>query len=254
MGYQKQPHGETVEGCLLQAWKTLTREDVQLISCSRLDTHVNAEHFVLNVHTQCQLAPEEILRGLNGILISALHKEICIYRAAYAPPDFHARFHTKGKHYRYLIWHGRARHRRYLRSAWHVRTPSLHPDLAAIAKQFIGTKDFSAYRSQDCTARQTTKTIHDIDHWSHPLYPELGIFDVWGTGFLKNMIRNIVGTILDVSCGKLTVDQVNESFLHGSRERMGQCAPGWGLSLQRVHYNESTYTEAWQRKARSMWP
>jgi tRNA pseudouridine38-40 synthase len=254
MGYQKQPHGETVEGCLLNAWKMLTREDAQLIACSRLDTNVNAEHFVFNVHTTCELSPDEILRGLNGILISGMNKEICIYSAAQVDESFHARFQTVGKHYRYLIWHGRSRHRRYLRSAWHVRTAHLHPNLEGLAQHFVGTKDFSAYRSKDCTAQQTVKTIHYIDLWQHPLYPELLIFDIWGSGFLKNMIRNIIGTIIDVSSGKFLISDLHDSFTHGTRERMGQCAPGWGLSLQRVHYEESTYTAAWMMKARHMWP
>lgn len=240
-GYQRQPHAPTIEGCLLQAWKILTQEDIQLISCSRLDTGVCADHFVANVHTSVTLTCEQIIRGMNGILHHNLRARICIYDVAEVAADFHARFHAKGKHYRYLIWHGRARHAQFTRNAWHLRKREINFDLGPVVATFEGTHDFSAFRSQDCQAASTIKTIDRALFWRHSRWPELGVVDFWGRGFLKNMIRNLVGTAIDVAGGDLTLQDIQDAFGHGDRTCMGPCAPGYALRLKHVYYDEAKY-------------
>ena len=242
-GYQRQPHAPTIEGCLLEAWKTLTHSEIQLISCSRLDTGVCADHFVANLHTTVSLTCEQIVRGLNGILHHNLRARICIYDVADVAPDFHARFHAKGKHYRYLIWHGRSRHAQFTRNAWHLRKREINFELGPIVAAFEGTHDFSAFRSQDCQAASTIRTIDRAHFWRHSRWPELGVVDFWGRGFLKNMIRNLVGTAVDVAGGELTEHDIRDAFAHGDRTRMGPCAPGYALRLKQVYYDEAKYLE-----------
>lgn len=241
LGYQRQPHGPTVEGVLLKAWEILTNEKIQLVSCSRLDADVDAEHFVANVMTRSEKTPEELLRSLNGILANVLNARICFYRISEAPLDFHARFHAIGKHYRYLIWHGRGRQTQILGKSWAVRKKDFDHDLERTLRIFEGTHDFSAFRSQDCQARTPVRHIDRIHVQNHPRWPELFILDFYGRGFLKNMIRNIVGSAVAVATGDLTVSDLQAAFEHRDRSKTGPCAPGHGLCLKQVFYDEQQY-------------
>ena len=243
LGYQRQPHGPTAEGFLVKAWQILTGEDARIIGCSRLDTGVDAEHFVANVPSNTKIPAEALVRGLNGILWNTLHARISIYDAEDVPLDFHARFHAVGKHYRYLMWHGRGRVAGLAERAWHVRKRHLDQDLLPIFQVFVGTHDFSAYRSQDCQSAQPVRTIDRIDFWKHPVWPELGIIDVWGQGFLKNMIRNLVGNAVAVAADDLKIVALTQAFEHRDRAQMGPCAPGHGLCLKQVYYNRTVYNE-----------
>jgi tRNA pseudouridine38-40 synthase len=229
---------------LLKAWEILTGEKASLISCSRLDAGVDAEHFVANVHTWTHHPPAAIVRSLNGILWNVLNTRISIYDVTEAAEDFHARFHAVGKHYRYLVWHGRGRVAAYAERAWHIRKREMRSDLASIFQVFEGTHDFSAYRSQDCQSAITTRTIDRIHFCWHPSWPELGIVDFWGRGFLKNMIRNLVGNAVAVGCGDMKIWELTDAFEHHDRIKMGPCAPGHGLCLIHVYYNTESYLES----------
>ncbi len=240
-GYQYQPHAPTVQETLTQAWKQLTGEHVLLFGCSRLDANVSASHFALNLYSQTKHSCDRILRSLNGILQTSFKAPISIYTCTDVAPEFHARFDTIGKHYRYLIWYGRGHHALLTPHSWQVRSRVAPTQVAHIFKMFEGKHNFSAYRAQDCTAATTERTIHRADTWTHPRFPELRVLDFWGDGFLKNMIRNIVGTVLDVATQKLSENVIMESFEHGNRAQVGQCAPAHALSLERVYYDRHEY-------------
>lgn len=242
-GYQRQPHGPTAEAFLMKAWHILAGEQTRIIGCSRLDAGVDADHFVANLNTNTTRDVESILRSLNGILWNSLRVPISIYEVIEVPSDFHARFHAIGKHYRYLIWHGRGRVAAYADRAWHIRKRELGDNLGSVLQVFVGTHDFSAYRSQDCQSSQTVRTIDRIAFWRHTTWPELGVIDVWGQGFLKNMIRNLVGNAVAVASGDMVTDELTAAFAHGDRSRMGPCAPGHGLCLKHVYYDPSVYRE-----------
>lgn len=248
-GYQYQPHAFTVQEALNTAWKKLTGEVVVLCGCSRLDAGVHAHQFVLNFFSQTELSEAAILRSLNGILCSVMKVAICIYRCEFVSHDFHARFHATGKHYRYLIWHGFAQHAIFTPTCWNVRSRQNLKNLGEILKQFEGTHDFSAYRASDCAShvsegrvlpegckKVTLKTMFKVTTSIHPEFSEMLIIDIYGDGFLKNMIRNMVGTAVDVATGKLPEKTITESFVHGNRALVGMCAPGLGLSLMQVFY------------------
>lgn len=256
-GYQYQPHAFTVQEALNTAWKTLTGEVVTLYGCSRLDAGVHAHQFVLNFHSHTLLGEEAIVRGLNGILHSVMKVSISIYRCEFVSPEFHARFHAVGKHYRYLIWQGFAHHALLTPQCWHVRSRQNLQKLGEILKQFEGTHDFSAYRASDCAThasdgrvlseghqKPTVKTIFKVAATPHPEFPEMITVDIWGDGFLKNMIRNMVGTAVEVATGKLSDKTITDSFMHGKRELVGTCAPGWGLSLRQVFYKKEVLQAA----------
>ncbi|MEN9530598.1 MAG: hypothetical protein RI932_2471, partial [Pseudomonadota bacterium] len=112
--------------------------------------------------------------------------------------------------------------------------------------QSVGEHDFSAFRASDCTAKSTVRKVERVDVWRHPVYPEALTVDVWGEGFLKNMVRNLVGTAVDVATGKLCSSAVIDALQHLDRTRIGQCAPAHALTLQRVFYTSADWHEALQ--------
>jgi tRNA pseudouridine38-40 synthase len=240
-GYQYQPAQKTVQEVLTNAWKTLNREQVLLFGCSRLDSGVSASHFVLNLYSQTTLNCERIVRGLNGVLQTVFRAPIAVYSCEDAPANFHARYDTVGKHYRYLIWHGRGSHALLAPHCWQFRSCESPKNLPNILAEFEGTHDFSAFRAQNCQSSTTERTIRRADCWNHPRHPELTVFDFWGDAFLKNMIRNIVGTALDIATKKLPTDTISRAFEHGNRDAVGQCAPGHALTLERVYYDVGKY-------------
>jgi tRNA pseudouridine38-40 synthase len=237
-GYQTQPNVVTVQETLNSAWRILTGESVILLGCSRLDSQVHANYYVLNFYSETLLLEEKILRALNGILHNQLKAEICIYNCEFVDENFHSRFHAKGKHYRYLIWYGQKTHALLTPRCWHIHSKNSLENLAEIMQQYIGEHDFAGFRASDCSSKQTLKTIYNIQTRQHIQFPEMFIIDIFGDGFLKNMIRNMVGTAVQVSIKKLHDTCILEAFEHKNREQVGVCAPGWALTLMKVYYSK----------------
>ena len=245
MGYQSQPHGVTVQDLLSKAWVTLTQENTTLYGCSRLDAGVHANQYFVNFYTRSSRSCEEIHRSLNGILRSHLNVAISVYNARDVEPDFNARFDTLGKHYRYRIWYGRGHHASLTTAAWAVRSREFNAEILSSAlNELTGAHDFSAFRASDCTAKSTVRKVERIDVWAHPFYPEAIVIEVWGEGFLKNMVRNMVGPAVDMATGKLCSTTMTDALKHLDRTRIGQCAPAHALTLQRVFYIPSQWNDA----------
>lgn len=245
MGYQSQPHGVTVQDTLAKAWRVMTKESTTLYGCSRLDAGVHANQFFVNLYTRSQRSPDEIYRALNGILRTQMGAQISVYSAKEVDSGFNARFDTLGKHYRYRLWYGRGHHAALTPAAWAVRSRTfddqvLRESLAVL----IGRHDFAAFRASDCTAKTTVRKIERIDVWSNSHYPEAITIDIWGEGFLKNMVRNIVGTAVDSAIGKLCSSAAAQALSHLDRSRIGQCSPAHALTLQRVFYQPEVWSAA----------
>ncbi|WGL59634.1 tRNA pseudouridine(38-40) synthase TruA [Pigmentibacter sp. JX0631] len=245
-GYQQQPNVFTVQEAITKAWFILTKETVTLTGCSRLDAGVHANSFVLNLQSQTNYSLERIQKGLNGIFHSQLHLDISLYSVEHVASDFHARFSSQGKHYRYLIWYGFSEHAFLTRRCWHVRTKLDVSELFLQLQNFVGEHDFSAFRAIDCGAKNTIKKIYQIHAQFHPVYSECIVIDIWGEGFLKNMIRNMVGTAVDIASNKLSKNTITEGYLHKNRNLTGVCAPAWGLTLMQVFYSKKELEKALQ--------
>lgn len=224
----------------MDAWRVLAHEDVVLHGCSRLDAQVHAESYVLNFHTASALTCDRIIKGLNGIF-HAMQMQISVYDCQFVESHFHARFHAVGKHYRYLIWHGKRENALWTNRCWHVHSPKSLVELQDIFSQFQGEHDFAAYRASDCGAKTTVRHVHRIHVSCHPRFPELKIIDIFGDGFLKNMIRNMVGTAVEVALGKKEKNTITDSFKHRNRTLTGVCAPAHALTLLKVYYEKDTF-------------
>ncbi len=253
-GFQIQPHVLTAQEVIQKSWKILTHEDVTLIGCSRLDAEVHAYRYVLNFKTATKLDRMKIIKSLNGIFYHEFKAAISLLSADFVEDDFHSRFHAKGKHYRYLIWQGVSEHALLTRRCFHVKCKNEIQNLPSIMAEYVGFHHFGAFRASDCFSQKLEKTIYEIDVWDHPHFSEMKMIDIWGDGFLKHMIRNMVGTAIDIATKKLSSDTIQKAFEHHNRTLTGVCAPGCGLTLMNVYYDEKVAKNEAERKMREFVP
>ena len=149
LGYARQPHGPTAQGSLTEAWRVFTGETAELSGCSRLDAGVHAHRYCLHLGTAFRGDLGLAVQHLNGILRNHLGVGIRVLGASWAEESFHARFSAAGKHYRYLVWHGRGEHALLTPRCWHLRTPRPQPeDWVQVFRLYEGTHDFARFRGR----------------------------------------------------------------------------------------------------------
>ena len=240
-GWQRQANGPTVQGHLEAALGKLLTHEVAVVGASRTDAGVHARGQVASFRTERAIPLHGIRRGLNSLLPAA----IAVASASEVADDFHPRFSATGKHYRYLVFTRADRSPHWRTRAWH------HPgalDLAAMrqaAGALIGEHDFAAFRAAGCTARTTIRNIEEIAigeggeaaAWE----PHLVAIDVRGNAFLRNMVRIVVGTLVEVGEGRRPISQVAEILSSGDRTQAGLTSPAHGLELVSVRYGGRRY-------------
>jgi tRNA pseudouridine38-40 synthase len=167
--------------------------------------------------------------GVNRLL----PPDVAVREAAEAPEGFHARFDARGKWYRYAIYIAPVRSPLQSRRAWHLRAAL---DLAAMdraAQDFVGRHDFAAFRSAGCDARTTEREVFSVQMENQG---ELLLIDVRGAGFLRNMVRVMVGTLVEIGMGRRPHTDVANLLREGCRQKAGRTAPAQGLCLMEVWY------------------
>jgi len=228
-GWQRQPGMRTVQGCLEDGIRELLGEAVFVRGAGRTDAGVHADGQVASFALASRIPPRGLLKGHN----SRLPPDVALVDVADAAADFDARFSARGKVYRYTVWNHMVRAPRHARTSWHVRRAL---DMAAIreaAAALVGEHDFRAFRASDCERRTTRRIIRRLDVERQGA---LLTFDVEATAFLKNMVRILVGTLVDVGRGLIGPDAVTRMFETGDRAAGGMTAPPQGLTLLRVLY------------------
>jgi tRNA pseudouridine38-40 synthase len=222
-GWQRQDNAPTVQQHLEEALAQLVQHEVTVTGASRTDAGVSARAQVASFQTDKPIPLHGIRRGLNSLL----PRSIAIREADEAAADFHPRFAATGKLYRYTIL-ARPERSPLLPRAWHLSQPL---DLAAMragAAALLGEHDFSAFRAAGCTARTTVRRVDTID-----ITPagELVTIEIRGNAFLRQMVRIIVGTLVDKP------GQVAEILAGKDRTQAGVTAPAEGLELVAVFYD-----------------
>lgn len=228
-GWQIQPNGVTVQQELCDAFRNLSGKDENIIGCSRTDAGVHANMFCCNVRTECSIPAEKVPDALNFYL----PPQISVYACEEVDFDFHARYDCKGKEYVYLIYNGKYRNPFYENKAMFYPYEIDAEMLNREAKAFIGTHDFSAFCSAGTDIEDKTREIFDC---SVTRNGDLIEVKVSGNGFLYNMVRIIVGTLLDIQREKIekgTIPQIIESR---NRDNAGVTAVACGLYLNKVFY------------------
>lgn len=228
-GWQIQPGLPTIQGVLEDTAKRISGEEGHITGAGRTDAGVHALGQVANFWTRSDLAPDRWQRALNGLLPPDIRAR-CVETA---PKDFEARRSAKDKTYRYAIRN--APSQSALERHWllHVSHPLDLAPMAEATAALIGEHDFSAFRAADGNAPSPVRQIYEACFLAER---DRLHFVVRGNGFLKHMIRIVVGTLLDVGRGRLSPDQFQDILHSRDRRRAGKTAPPHGLCLMHVGY------------------
>lgn len=234
-GWQRQTNGLAVQQVIEEALTSACGHPVTVTGASRTDAGVHALGQALHFDTCCTIPPEKYPFVLNNIL----PPDIRVQSGREVPESFHARFMTAGKIYTYRIInsrHGTAIRRN---NCVHVPVPLELALMRKAMETLTGTHDFSAFQAAGGTAKTTVRTIRQVSLVKEG--DEL-IFTVEGNAFLYNMVRIIVGTLIEIGWKKRGTDAFEKAFVSGNRLDLGVTAPAHGLELTRVFYPDLAFT------------
>lgn len=230
-GWQVQPNGTTVQAVMEGALANILQEPVRLRAAGRTDAGVHARDQVVDFADAGKRDLETVVHGGNALL----PPDIRILSASVVPETFDARRHATEKEYRYFLYLSPVASPFLLRYAWHIET---HLDLDSMRdglSHLVGEHDFTSFRGQGCTARSPVRTVSRAEVAQHDV-PGLFSIGVTGAGFLRHMVRNIVGTVVNAGKGRHSADHIVEILQARDRSAAGVNAPPHGLFLWRVSY------------------
>lgn len=233
-GYQTQINANTIQDQIEKALQKLAKgEFVRIHAASRTDAGVHAKGQVAHFEFPFNITPEGLLKGLNTLLPDA----IVIQDVERVKPEFHSRYDVVGKKYEYRVLNSS------LKNPFKRHFTTHHPYSKNITKAqealkyLEGTYDFSSFSASNTDVVDKVRTIYgasvkeDDDEW---------VFTFIGDGFLYNMIRIIVGTIIEVAEGKRTPESIKEIIEAKNRNKAGKTFPSTGLCLVEIYYNKES--------------
>jgi tRNA pseudouridine38-40 synthase len=220
----------TVQGVLEGAIARVTRRAVRVTAAGRTDAGVHAEGQVAGARVETDLGPGALQRALNGVLPA----DLAVRAAEVAPPDFDARRDARAKLYRYVVWNGPSRSPLRAPRAWDVRAPLDPAAMERAGGAFLGRHDFASFQASGSGVRRTARTLTRLDVEG----VSRGEIRVWveGDGFLRHMVRSLVGTLVEVGRGRRSATDMPAILAARDRRRAGPTAPARGLTLVRVDY------------------
>ncbi|MBT2683745.1 tRNA pseudouridine(38-40) synthase TruA [Bacillus sp. ISL-37] len=231
-GYQVQPGKRTVQGELEKALEKMNKgTSIRVSASGRTDAGVHALGQVIHFDTTLEIEPARWHTALNSLLPD----DIAVSSVDLAKPDFHARFDAVGKEYRYFLLLSKHRDPFQRNYAYQFQYELDHNAMTEASKQLLGTHDFTSFCSAKTEVEDRVRTLKEID-----FYEENGllVFRFVGDGFLYNMVRILVGTILEVGTGRRAADTMLQLLADQDRTLAGKTAPGHGLYLWKVFYDE----------------
>lgn len=229
-GWQVQPNAPTVQETLQDAVERVTGVRSGLTGCSRTDAGVHAAMFCCTLDTESPLRDNKLCSALNFYL----PEDISVYRADEVAAEFHPRYDARGKRYVYRIWNGAQRNPFYSRYSLHRNRPLDEALLNRAAADFVGSHDFAAFCSADSDTQGST--VRTVRLCRVERQGELIRISVEADGFLYNMVRIMVGTLLDIADGRIPPDGIPAILAGKDRTRAGTTAPARGLCLEEVFY------------------
>jgi tRNA pseudouridine38-40 synthase len=230
-GWQRQNKGRTIQGTIEAALETMTGNPVTVIGSGRTDAGVHALNQVAGFRADTKLTAEIFKRGLNSLL----PPDIVVKDCAVVDDAFHARYSARSKVYQYRILNRFTPAALYRQYAWHIKKPL---DLDAMSKAITcleGEHDFSAFEAAGSPRSDSVRTVIDTNLTGKDADGYV-VFTVEANGFLRYMVRNVVGTIVDVGLGKLSPEGFEDILIAKDRRKAGITAPAHGLVLKEVKY------------------
>jgi tRNA pseudouridine38-40 synthase len=235
-GWQTQPGGKTVQDALERALKSFTEVDHPTVCAGRTDAGVHARGQVVHIDTTIDRPDWSWVRGLNALL----PQSVAVRWAQPVPEDFHARFSATAREYSYRIFYSPTRSPIEDRFAtWFYRPLDIEA-MRKAASVLIGSHDFSAFRSSEC---QAASPIRQLIICEVETQGPIITFRLKANAFLHHMVRNIVGSIVEVGRGAQSVDWLTQVLLSGDRRLAARTFPAQGLCLERVEYDPSYLCE-----------
>lgn len=228
-GWQRQPKGRTVQRVLEDAIYKATGEEIMVNGSSRTDAGVHARGLVVNFFTNSTIPGEKFREAINV----RLPVDISVIKSEEVDVDFHARYSSKGKTYSYTIVHRYERLSLGHQYLYHWRYDLDVEEMKEACKYFIGKHDFRAFMSPGSSIKTTVRTISEL--YIEQKGDRIKIF-ITADGFLYNMVRIIVGTLIKVGNKKLKPEDIEGIIVEGNRKRAGMCVPPNGLILEKVFY------------------
>jgi len=261
-GWQRQPNVMTVQECLESVIERILGEKAQVCASGRTDAGVHALHQVANFKMDCAIPCDNLVKALND----ALPPTVRIKDAHEVSSQFHARYHVRSKTYRYRILQAPVCSPFIWRFVWHYPFPLDAERMAEAARLFEGEHDFTSFAAVDGSGAE--EEHHDLPEEQNPSRRDRGsagqpgaqqiqatmvrrifasrifrrprtsmlIYEVSGNGFLHHMVRNMVGTLLEVGRGRLEPSDIIRILNARERTMAGPTAPAQGLCLVRVEY------------------
>ena len=231
VGWQLQPGGPTVQGVLERALATVLREPVRVRGAGRTDAGVHAAGQVATAPLSHTVDPGRVRRSLNALLPD----DVAVRDVALVDDSFDPRLHARSRVYEYRILNAPAPSPFWRRWAWHVVMPLDAAAMDEAAQLLEGEHDFATFRGADAkeTPRTTVRRVLEsrIRH-----QPPLLVYRIEATAFLKHMVRNVVGTLVEVGLGDRAPGCMAELLAGRDRTRAGATAPARGLTLVEVRY------------------
>ena len=228
-GWQKQIGLRTVEGVLNETLTKVLNEEVEVIGSGRTDSKVHALGQVANFKSDTPISLDRFPRAVN----SYLPPDVAIVSAEEVPMDFHARYDPKRKTYLYKVQNGSVCRPVYRNYAYHYYRRLDEEKMRQALGMFVGEHDFKAFMSSGSPIKKTVRTIYKAEISREK---DLFVIEVEGNGFLYNMVRRIVGVVLEVGSGRLDAGEIPEILKEKDNCRTRRLAPPQGLYLKNVEY------------------
>ena len=228
-GYQFQPGVPTIQGELESAASGVLAEKVRCVGSGRTDTGVHAVAQVVGLKTVCPIPVEKFHLAMNRSLPGSIR----VRSVEEAAPGFHPRFSAIGKHYRYVLRQVHEPSPFLERYVWQMTEALDLERMQQAAGVFVGTHDFCSFARSPDRFEDTRQTI--LESRLHRDHDNI-TYDVIGTGFLHNMVRNMVKALVLIGCDTLQMEDLSELLRHQDRRRLGPPAPPAGLYLMEVRY------------------
>ena len=236
-GWQVQENDRTIQGELERVIGMIADTEVAVVGSGRTDAGVHAEGQVANVHLNTgKFTPEKLKHAING----NLWRDIRIMKAEKTPDEFHARFSAKKKTYIYRVVNGPVMSPFWRRFAHHEQRPLDVGRMNETARLFLGEHDWTAFSSAKADGESRVRNVLDFtveSRWNDQAQGAMIEFRISASGFLRYMVRSIVGTMLEVGRGEKDFDTIQTAIVTGNRDLAGKTASAQGLTLLKVDYD-----------------
>ena len=228
-GWQYQPHAPSIQECLNVAISVVADETISCTGSGRTDTGVHARGQIVHFDTQAKRSPRAWLLGIN----SNLPEDINVLWVKEVGAEFHARYSAGKRAYRYSILNRPVRSALARHRAWWVRQPLDATAMAASVRCLHGLHDFSSFRAAGCQSHTPMRNMFRTDVTRRD---DWIFIDCEANAFLHHMVRNIVGSLVEIGCGERPVEWLQELLEVRDRKLAGITAPAAGLILMRIQY------------------